>query len=176
MSATSPPKFKVDGASDSLAYKGGTADLDMKFINGTCVFYGRATGNVFNVKDFGAVGDSTTDETAVFQTVLDSIKALGGGVMYISEGTYRTTYTLMYSSNTTIRGAGTNATKIYYDAQYDVQVQDTQPAGCMFLPESFDTLIPFPLIRYNRSSVCFFSGVKINIFLSGFFRTKFKIY
>src|SRR6266513_5269698 len=40
------------------------------------------------VRDFGAVGDGKTDDTAAFQKALDTAKQAGGGVVYAPRGNY----------------------------------------------------------------------------------------
>ena len=42
----------------------------------------------FNVRDFGAVGDGKTDDTAAFQKALDAAAKAGGGVVYAPVGNY----------------------------------------------------------------------------------------
>ena len=46
-------------------------------------------GGVFNVRDYGAVGDDQTDNTAAFSKCLDAVMAAGGGRMYLPDGVYR---------------------------------------------------------------------------------------
>lgn len=41
-----------------------------------------------NVRDFGARGDSTTDDTAAFQKALDACGAAGGGTVFVPNGRY----------------------------------------------------------------------------------------
>jgi hypothetical protein len=43
----------------------------------------------FNVRDYGAVGDDKTDNTAAFSKCLDAIVAAGGGQIYLPSGVYR---------------------------------------------------------------------------------------
>jgi hypothetical protein len=45
-------------------------------------------GDFVSVKDFGAVGDGTTDDTAAIQAAFNSLKATGGS-LYIPKGTYK---------------------------------------------------------------------------------------
>ncbi len=47
-----------------------------------------STPNVLNVKDFGAVGDGQTDDTAAFQKALDAARDARGGTVYAPAGNY----------------------------------------------------------------------------------------
>lgn len=59
--------------------------------------------DVVSVKDFGAVGDGVTDDTASIQAALT---AATGGELIIPEGNYKLTNAIFPASNTIIRGAG----------------------------------------------------------------------
>lgn len=48
-----------------------------------------AHAGVFNVRDYGAVGDDKTDNTAAFSKCLEALIAAGGGQMYLPDGVYR---------------------------------------------------------------------------------------
>ncbi len=48
-----------------------------------------AHAGVFNVRDYGAVGDDKTDNTAAFSKCLDAVIAAGGGRMAIPDGVYQ---------------------------------------------------------------------------------------
>ena len=41
-----------------------------------------------SVKDFGAVGDGVTDDTAAIQAAIDAVNAVGGGIVSVPQGTY----------------------------------------------------------------------------------------
>ncbi|MBC7326568.1 hypothetical protein H5T87_00435 [bacterium] len=43
---------------------------------------------MFNVKDFGAKGDGTTDDTKAFQAALDACGEAGGGIVFAPTGNY----------------------------------------------------------------------------------------
>jgi len=57
-----------------------------------------------NVKDWGATGDGTTDDTVAIQAALDK-----GGKVYIPEGTYRISAILTMGSGTSLSGEGDNS-------------------------------------------------------------------
>lgn len=45
--------------------------------------------NVFNVKDYGAVGDGIHDDQEAIQTAVDACDAAGGGTVVFPPGRYR---------------------------------------------------------------------------------------
>ena len=49
---------------------------------------------VFNVKDFGATGDGTTDDTTAIQAAFDAAAANVGGIISFPDGTYRVSSTV----------------------------------------------------------------------------------
>lgn len=71
----------------------------------------------FNVRDFGAVGDGHTSDTAAIQAAIDAAAKAGGGDVYIPAGTWTLTPggkpadgALMLKSNVFIKGDGMGAT------------------------------------------------------------------
>lgn len=51
-----------------------------------------------SVKDFGAVGNGTADDTAAIQAAIDYMESIGGGTLWIPLGFYKTTSTLSISN------------------------------------------------------------------------------
>ena len=45
-------------------------------------------GSTFNVQDYGATGDGTTDDTVAIQAAAAAVQANGGGTLYFPAGTY----------------------------------------------------------------------------------------
>ena len=68
--------------------------------------YSMVQGACFNVLDFGATGDGTTDDTTAIQA---AINAAEGNALYIPKGTYKCTSQIQIKANTLIFGAGRNA-------------------------------------------------------------------
>lgn len=60
-----------------------------------------------SVKDFGAVGDGITNDTAAIQAAVDYVNAIGGGEIVFPTGVYRATGVRLYSYMT-LRGPGHN--------------------------------------------------------------------
>jgi hypothetical protein len=61
---------------------------------------------VFNVKNYGAVGDGTTDDRASIQTAIDAAVAAGGGTVYMPVGVYKLTTKLTLGNGVTLCGDG----------------------------------------------------------------------
>lgn len=74
--------------------------------------------DVISIKDFGAIGNGSTDDTAAIQAALNYANSIGGGVVYIPPGRYRKADTvgssLVMYSNTTLRGDG-DASILFFD-------------------------------------------------------------
>jgi len=43
---------------------------------------------IFNIKDYGAISDSTTDNTKAFQDAINAAGNAGGGRVVVTRGTY----------------------------------------------------------------------------------------
>lgn len=67
----------------------------------TKAHYRMIEGSAVNVKDFGAVGDGSTDDTAAIQAALDI-----GGLVLVPAGTYIITDKLAFVSNTYLEATG----------------------------------------------------------------------
>jgi hypothetical protein len=64
-------------------------------------------GDHLNVKDFGAKGDGTTDDSAAFQATVNAVAAKGGGLVRVPPGNYAIAHTIaITTSNIRIVGEG----------------------------------------------------------------------
>jgi len=74
---------------------------------------------VYNVRDYGATGNGTTDDTAAIQDAIDAAGAASGGVVFLPPGTYIVSDTLtFYYPRVFFRGAGMWNTKLKRTTDY----------------------------------------------------------
>ena len=68
----------------------------------------------FSVKDFGAVGDGVTDDTAAIQAALSALFSASGGSLYFPKGTFKITakLTIPFSTGWRIHGHSRGGTTI----------------------------------------------------------------
>jgi len=59
-----------------------------------------------SVKDFGAVGDGVTDDTAAIQAAIDAVFAAGGGDIFLPAGVYLVSAMLEMRNEVSLRGIG----------------------------------------------------------------------
>jgi hypothetical protein len=86
-----------------------------------------------NVKDYGAVGDGVTDDTAAIQSAIDAAYAAGGGVVFIPNGVYRAAG-LRLKSYVEIEGEGYGTTiKLPNAANTNIFVKDSDETHKWFL-------------------------------------------
>ncbi len=71
-----------------------------------------ANAPFFNVKDYGAKGDGTTDDTAAITAAVTAATAAGGGTVFVPQGTFIVSATIALTTNITLAGAGHGATLI----------------------------------------------------------------
>ena len=125
-----------------------------------------------NVRNFGAVGDGKTDDTAAVQKALDTAGKAGGGIVFVPTGNYLLKGTLMMPRAVTLEGVWTgpprtefvpnpaDATKSQLDgsvllatagkgeekgtAFIRMQTNTTLKGLTIFYPEQTDTNPPIP--------------------------------
>lgn len=66
---------------------------------------GGSSSLVFNIKDYGAVGNGTTNDTAALQDAIDAAEAVGGTV-FIPAGTYKVVLPQITTGGITVEGDG----------------------------------------------------------------------
>lgn len=96
--------------------------------------------DLVSVKDFGAKGDGTTDDTSAIQAAIN-LACIYGGDVYLPAGTYKISAALVFTMNSvtidpikrpSMSGDGMGATSIYQTANangIEIIGYDPQPAG-----------------------------------------------
>jgi len=113
---------------------------DSETLDSAKLYSDETNSRIYNVKMFGALGNSINDDTSSIQDAINACNLNGGGVVYIPSGTYMIT-TIFLKSNVLIEGeqrdsvilksiAGTNADMI---ASYNYSTEDLQSGGVIRL-------------------------------------------
>jgi len=72
-----------------------------------------------DVRDWGAKGDGSTNDTQAIQSALDAVESYGGGVLYFPPGVYLINNTIKLPSKVYMRGvAGTTYNSIDTPANF----------------------------------------------------------
>jgi hypothetical protein len=85
------------------------------FADGTTQTTASRTGvSWLSVRDFGAMGDGTTNDTKAIQNTINQVLTAGGGVVYLPPGQYLISSQLKIDgSNIALQGAGKDTTTIF---------------------------------------------------------------
>lgn len=75
---------------------------------------------VYNVLDYGAVGDGVADDTAPFQNCLNALSAAGGGTMLVPGGKTYALAVVQLRSNVHIKGEGAVLVKLASNGNYSM--------------------------------------------------------
>lgn len=86
----------------------------------TKVTYSMIDGPVFNVKDYGAVGNGSTDDTAAINAAIDAAFAVGGGVVVFMPVTYAILTTVKVRSNVTLDLCGATLQRTGTNKTYNI--------------------------------------------------------
>lgn len=73
----------------------------------------------FDVKDFGAMGNGTTDDSIAINSAISAINAEGGGVLYFDKGTYLISTSILMKSNITLLGIPNRTTILTATSGFD---------------------------------------------------------
>lgn len=107
--ATSTARLNISGS----AVVTGSIYINNGTLVGTASYALNAkSNNVYNVKDYGAVGDGSTNDTTAIQNAINAVKVAGFGTVYFPDGTFVITGSLTVPSNPqcdiSLEGEGSN--------------------------------------------------------------------
>lgn len=86
-------------------------------------------GNILSVRDFGAAGNNTRDDTAAIQGAIDAAAAAGRGTVYFPTGRYKVTSTLFIRNNYIgLRGASFSGSRLIASGDFG-DVIHVRPTG-----------------------------------------------
>jgi hypothetical protein len=102
---------------------------------------------VANVKDYGASGDGSTDDTRGIQAAIDAIKNIGNGVVYFPTGTYKVTSTLDFTGIDTVVGTINYGMSIVGDSMNASRILGVIDGS--------------PIIDLTDSNYCLFENLRI---------------
>lgn len=98
---------------------------------------------VFNVREFGALGDGVADDTGAIQAAITAATLLGWAV-FIPAGSYKTNAALTATGRVMIYGVGAQSDRGFrYAAEYDFSVRPSQSTGftgSVIIPGDHDAL------------------------------------
>lgn len=110
LGVSNPQVDRVVGLSNTLNRTKPIAAFARLISNTIRRFQRRLSGAAINAREHGAIGDGVTDDTTALQS---AITAAAGSELFIPAGTYLISSALVVPSDTTIRGAGPDATILY---------------------------------------------------------------
>ena len=88
-------------------------------------FQEKTAKTILNIREYGAVADGATDDSAAIQAALDAAEALGGGVVHLGAGSIVIDSQLTIYDGTQLVGAGQKDTILEYSGTGYAIVQST---------------------------------------------------
>lgn len=126
---------------------------------------GSGTPGWFNVRDYGAVGDGSTDDTSAINDAIAALILVGSGVLYFPAGTYKVTAGLTaLSVPCLVLGDGRASTDGTTDSISQVRFDTT--SGTLFTVTS-DNVSFSKLALYNGTGGTLTAGAAISVTAGG---------
>ena len=146
---------------------------------------------LFNAAAAGAKGDSVTDDHQALQALIDQAGAAGGGIVYLPPGAYRVNDTLQLRPHVVLRGAGRDATTLFFGgdpavrtrAYWLISSRDVDHTAIEDLTIRISPPMTIPVSYYKGGSPtydcrllrCRFVGGQIDAYLSVHYGVNFEI-
>jgi len=107
-------------------------------------------GPIFNVMNYGAAGDGSTDDAASIQLAIDAANTAGGGTVYFPANTYTIETILTVGSNTTIHLDGATLKRNHIDV--DVLIYNKTVAAAGYAGDSKIAIVGTGTIDMNGTN------------------------
>src|ERR1035437_8626068 len=104
------PESSVTNLVSDLAGKYSPSNLPPGSSPATFTTNGTVKQTVYNVRDYGAVGDGTTDDYVAINAAITA--AASGGIVLLHPGTYAISHPILMLANVILRGSGQTTTTI----------------------------------------------------------------
>lgn len=142
----------------------------------TKVTYSMIENGVFDITNYGAVGDGSTDDSDYIQAAIDAVP-VAGGVVYFPAGTYRVTKQILIDSKPNIQFLGDGYASVIKpdNGSYIVMLFDNASGSAMLQGLSFDsgnyvnptmTMVKMTgATAYTTIKDCVFSGCAYGLYL-----------
>ena len=149
---TDTGKFKVGTGTTwtATSYSGGSPNFLASGTGATTRTLDSKLADVISVKDFGATGDGSTNDTAAIQAALNA--GAGKGV-YLPAGTYNTSAVLTVSSNTSFYGDGNTSVINVQPTASTTTVNNGIFAGSSASPRTGITISSLKLLGTNEVAI-----------------------
>lgn len=113
---------------------------------------------VFNVKDFGALGNNSNDDTQEIQAAIDAAFAAGGGVVYFPNGVYRLAGALNGTTNSQLyipaaEHTSNNRPSIIFKGESAPQMSVGAPFSTTLIPNTTGVILYSVLNSTNVGSI-----------------------
>ena len=110
-----------------------TTDKNLQVYDATGALW-RVIGGVngtFDVTEYGALGDDSTDNATAIDDARTALIANGGGILFFPAGVYQTSATLEMASDMWVLGSGRGSTTLKLSAAADVELLECPSGGAL---------------------------------------------
>ena len=106
------------------------AELGINPRGGYATVAAKVVGAFYDVKDYGAVGNDTTDDTTAIQNAVAAASAAGGGVVFLPKGTFKISGTIDLGLTVSMVGISRGASILHYTgSSHAVSIGNAAAAG-----------------------------------------------
>lgn len=105
--STAVTSSKIAASAVGISHIGATGSPSSStFLRGDGAWASAGGALFYNVKDYGAVGNGSADDTSAINSAYSAASAAGGGILYFPKGTYKVTSTLTWNGPVSVIGEG----------------------------------------------------------------------